>query len=58
MEERGVVDRPDPAETVVATVHPARILRKADGVRGADWEAFQYRCQWSSMPGTSEQFDR
>ena len=40
MEERGVVDRPDLAETVVATVHPARILRKADGVRGADWETF------------------
>jgi DNA polymerase len=40
VEERGLIKRPDLAEIVVATVHPAHLLRHGHGTHGPEWTEF------------------
>ena len=40
MDERGLVERPDLAPRVVATVHPSMLLRQGNGEGSAEWEVF------------------
>jgi DNA polymerase len=40
LEERGTIDRPDLAARVIATVHPAWLLRRGEQVRRDDWRDF------------------
>jgi DNA polymerase len=40
LEERGLVDRMDLAAKVIATVHPAWLLRRGEPVRSDDWRDF------------------
>ena len=48
LEERGMVARPDLAPTVIATVHPAHLLRQGTDAGGPEWEAFVADLRWAA----------